>query len=190
MSPEAIILSSASPRRHMLLAEAGIAHEVVEPSVDEAMFSHETPRGFVVRIACLKAEAAAARFPARVVLAADTVVCLNGKILGKPGTRENALSMLEELSGKSHEVISGVVMMRRNPFFEKKAAVVSQVTFRLLEKQEIESYIACGEGLDKAGGYGIQGRGGRLVAGYWGSFSNIVGLPMETVRLFLDEAFG
>ena len=183
-----LILASSSPRRRHLLTEAGIAHVVCAPRAAEDPEPGETPEALVRRCARAKAESVADRRPEGLVLAADTVVSLDGGILGKPGSPAGVRDMLRALSGRTHEVLSGIVLLRREPPFLREALVVSHVTFRSLEAEEIERYVASGEGCDKAGGYGIQGLGGALVARYSGCYSNIVGLPMTTTQRLLAEA--
>lgn len=183
-----LILASASPRRHTLLDAAGIPHEVSPSDIEEIKQPAETPEGFVLRMALEKAEAAAQAAPDRFVLAADTVVVLDGAILGKPETAARATAMLDALNGRAHAVVSGVALLRHSPFFLKQEAVSTKVFFRQLTREEIQAYVATGECLDKAGAYGIQAQGGTLVARYEGSFTNVVGLPMETVKAFLAEA--
>jgi septum formation protein len=188
MADHPLILASSSPRRQALLRDAGIDHELVVPDVAEDRRAGEAPAAFALRCARAKAEAVAGRFPARLVLAADTVVVLEDEVLGKPGTAERTRRMVETLSGRTHEVITGLVLMRRTPTFGREATVCSRVTFRPLTAEEIDLYVASGDGHDKAGGYGIQARGRELIAGYTGSLSNVVGLPMETLRALLKEA--
>jgi septum formation protein len=187
MSHDPIILASSSPRRRRLLAEAGIEHEVVVPAADEAPLPGEPPGAYAVRCARAKAHDVAGRFPRRLVLAADTVVVLAGEILGKPGSPERTVAFLAQLSGATHEVLTGVALVRQDPLFVREAMVRSRVTFRRLTPEEIDRYAASGEGNDKAGGYGIQSAGRDLVTSYTGSFTNIVGLPMEVVRELLAE---
>ncbi len=187
---EKLILASASPRRHELLVQAGIAHEVVHSSVDEGGIDAATPREFVRLAARAKALEVACRHPGRLVLGADTVIALGCEIIGKPGTPERTRAVLAHLSGKTHEVLTGVALVRMAPAWSREAVVSSRVTFKALTSEDIERYVASGEGDDKAGGYAIQGEGACLIAGTEGSFTNIVGLPMEAVRELLREAAG
>ncbi len=189
---EALILASASPRRHALLAEAGIVHEVVPPAVDAeaAAAAAADPREFVLAAARAKARDVARRFPGRLVLGADTVIAVAGEVLGKPGAPERTRAMLARLSGRTHEVLTGVVLMRLAPAWSREAVASSAVTFRTLAADAIDRYAASGEGDDKAGGYALQGAGGELIARTEGSVTNVIGLPMETVQALLAQAAG
>jgi septum formation protein len=183
-----LILASASPRRHELLLEAGVAHEIVLSAVDERAIDIAAPRQFVLAAARAKALDVARRFPGRLVLGADTVIAFEGEVIGKPGTPARTRAVLARLSGKTHEVLTGVALVRLAPAWSREAVVSSSVTFKALTLEDIEWYVASGEGDDKAGGYAIQGKGARLIAGTEGSFTNIVGLPMETVGDFLAQS--
>lgn len=189
---EMLILASASPRRRELLAAAGIAHEVVPPAVDaeRAAAAAAGPREFVLAAARAKARDVARRFPARLVLGADTVIALDGEVLGKPGAPERTAAMLARLSGRTHEVLTGVVLVRLAPAWSREAVVSSAVTFKPLAAEAIARYAASGEGDDKAGGYALQGAGGALIARTEGSVTNVIGLPVEVVQALLAEAVG
>lgn len=189
MSPQPLILASASPRRRDLLDEHGIAFEVaVAEDAEPGREPGESCEGFALRAAVAKASAVAPAYPGRRVLGADTIVAIDDEVLGKPGGPAEASEMLKRLSGRTHEVQTGVaVVVATRDGVEVVAAAVatSEVTFRPLSDREIEQYVATGEPLDKAGAYGIQGRGGDLVASFAGSYSNIVGLPIELVSEML-----
>ena len=185
---EALVLASASPRRRQLLQDAGIAHEIMAPRVVEWDGAGGDAADVALANARAKAADVAARVPARLVLAADTVIRLDGEILGKPHSRVRARAMLERLSGRRHEVLTAVVLRRCAPPFAREEVVASVVEFRVLSDDEMTRYVEGGEGLDKAGAYGIQGGGGRFVARVEGSFSNVVGLPMERLQALLREA--
>ncbi len=187
MQNSALILASLSPRRHTLLEEAGILHRIIPSHVEERILPGEPPHVFVVRTAQEKAGAVSRLHPESLVLAADTVIVHRGTILGKPETPRKTRDMIRVLSGAGHQVISGVALMREAPFLCRTECVTTHVTFRELADREIEAYVATGEGLDKAGGYGIQGRGGALVDSVEGSWTNVVGLPMELVQRWLSE---
>ena len=173
-----IILASKSPRRQDLLRLMDMEFEVVLRDVDESYPEGLTPQEIAVYIARKKAEAFDGTITDEVVLTADTIVCIDGLILGKPETPQHAIDMLKTLAGKVHLVITGVCLLykgRYNNFFD-----VSEVFFRKLSNQEIESYVAEYNPLDKAGSYGIQERIGLIgIERINGSYTNVVGLPTE-----------
>jgi len=175
-----LILASASPRRRQLLAQAGIDFEIVESGVDERREQAEPGPDFALRMACEKALAVSARRTDALVLGADTVVEIDGEILGKPQDPEDARRMLLMLSGQVHRVFTGFALAREGRIVER-AAIVSAVRFRALAAAEIERYIATGEPYDKAGGYAIQGDGGDFIAAVAGSTANVMGLPIDEV---------
>ena len=188
---ELLILASASPRRRELLAAAGIPHEVVPPGAGveaAAGAAAAGPREFVLAAARAKAQDVARRFPERLVLGADTVIALEGEVLGKPGAPARTAAMLARLSGRTHEVLTGVVLARLAPAWSREAVVCSAVTFKVLAPEAIARYAAGGEGDDKAGGYALQCAGGALIARTEGSVANVIGLPVETVLALLAEA--
>lgn len=175
-----IILASQSPRRRELLGQVGLTFEIVSPEVDEAQYGGLPPRELVQTLSRAKALDAARRVPAgSLVLGADTVVVLDGQTLGKPDGPEGARAMLTALSGRTHEVWTGFTLCRDGEVHTE--AVATEVTFRALAPEEIDRYVATGEPLDKAGAYGIQGRGALLVAQIRGDYSNVVGLPLCAV---------
>ena len=178
-----LILASGSPQRISLLVEAGFAPEVRIPEVDESIQTGESARSLVERLAIKKLDAVINVGECGV--AADTVVSVNEKILGKPGTPEMALEMLQTLSGETHQVITGVALS--GPKGRRSLIVATRVKWRNLTKEEIVSYIQTGEPLDKDGGYGIQGGGKNFVVSFEGSFDNIVGLPVDEVISCLNE---
>ncbi len=184
MSPSNLILASASPRRLDLLRAIGIDPEVRIPEVDESPLPDEDPATMVERLACAKRDAvlaavnAAAAGADRPVVAADTVVVLDGEVLGKPGFPEVAVSMLSRLSGRTHHVMTGVAVA--GPIGSASTTVSTEVTWRTLSDDEIDAYVATGEPLDKAGGYGIQGGGADFVTSLVGSRDNVIGLPVST----------
>ena len=175
-----IILASRSPRRRELLGQVGLTFEIVSPEVDEAQYGGLPPRELVQTLSRAKALDAARQVPAgSLVLGADTVVVLDGQALGKPDGPEGARAMLTALSGRTHEVWTGFTLCRDGAVHTE--AVATEVTFRALAPEEIDRYVATGEPLDKAGAYGIQGRGALLVAQIRGDYSNVVGLPLCAV---------
>jgi septum formation protein len=183
-----LILASASPRRADLLREAGIDVDVQPATVDEDVAPHERPDAYVRRIAEAKGLAISRMARGRFVLAADTAVVVDGEILGKPSSREDAARMLRMLSDRSHQVISGVCLLKDAVPTVATVVEVSTVEFARLSPAEIDWYVASGESMDKAGGYGIQGLASRFVTRIHGSYSNVVGLPIAVVYRMCIEA--
>lgn len=186
--PADLVLASASPRRRELLRWLGVQFRVDAVDVDERPRAGEAADAIVHRLARTKAEAGAARAPGSWILAADTLVELDGAVLGKPRDRDDAVSMLTRLSGREHRVYTGFAL--RDPAAVVRAArvVTSRVRFRSLGRATIEAYASCGEPDDKAGAYALQGRGAGLVAEVVGSFTNVIGLPLVEVEAALTEA--
>ena len=182
-----IILASASPRRRELLERIGLTgFTVAAPNVDESVEPRLSPADTVEQLSLRKARAAAERFgPNDLIIAADTVVALDGGILGKPRDRDDAFAMLSALSGREHHVYTGVTVLRGNKIVTEHEETA--VTFRALSPDEIRGYIATGEPLDKAGAYGIQGVGALLVSGIRGDYSNVMGLPVFRLGQILRE---
>jgi len=183
-----LILASASPRRAEILRSAGIAFSVLSSAVDETPMPDETPHELVQRLAFAKAELVAARAvgPA-IVIAADTVVVLEGEILGKPRTSEDARQMLEKLSGRTHTVLTGVTLIRLPDVERREFAEATQVHFAAISNDEILRYLASGEPFDKAGSYAIQGLAGRYIPRIDGCYFNVVGLPLARLCKELAE---
>ncbi len=177
------ILASASPRRRELLAAAGLFFEVDPVAVDERRQPGEPPDRYVARVARLKAEAGAVRHPAEVVLAADTAVVIGDDVLGKPADEEDAARMLRLLSGRAHQVLTGVAIAQGG----RTLVHVETTTVRVhpLSPEEIAWYVRTGEPRDKAGAYAIQGLASRFIAGVDGSYTNVVGLPVSHVYQLL-----
>jgi len=182
-APPHLVLASASPRRAELLARLGVSPELRPTHIDETPHPDEVPTRLVTRLAAAKARAAARVGSDEVVLAADTIVVLDGTMLGKPRHRAEASLMLSALSGRTHEVISGVAVVRGDT--ELVEQVTTRVTFRRLRASEIAWYLETGEPADKAGAYGLQGAGAALVSHLDGSDTNVIGLPLETTVLLL-----
>ena len=183
----AVVLASASPRRRELLDLVGIRHTVFPADIDESIWPGENPFEHVERLARGKAERVAADHPACLVIAADTVVVIDGQILGKPRSRAEAVSMLGTLNGTTHTVVTGMACAL-NGRLESSVVDVS-VTFRTLSDDEIEEYVATGEPMDKAGSYGIQGYGAAIVRRIEGDYFAVMGLSL--VRLVeLMQRFG
>ena len=185
MAPPFLYLASASPRRRDLLRQIGIEPEIVPADVDETRLAGEVPRAYVDRLARLKAETAwraLAEHRRSAVLAADTAVVLGSEIFGKPADRDAALDMLARLSGRTHEVITGVALKTARHLDLR--VNVSRVTFRPLQREACEAYWRTGEPCDKAGGYAVQGRAAVFISELAGSFSGVMGLPLyETAEL-------
>ncbi|MDO6681996.1 MULTISPECIES: nucleoside triphosphate pyrophosphatase [unclassified Oceanobacter] len=181
-----IILASASPRRRELLSQIGVTHTVQPADIDETPAANEHPEDYVVRMARSKGlvVASSLTIPAT-VLAADTSVILNGQILGKPESPEHHRAMLEQLSGNTQQVLSAIAVVTGDRCDTR--LVTTHVTFRQLDEVLIKRYLECGEGKDKAGGYGIQGKGAVLVADIHGSYSNVVGLPLAETAVLLEQ---
>jgi septum formation protein len=182
-----LLLASASPRRRELVGQLGIAFTVLAIEIDETPLPGEGADQLVLRLACAKAEGARDfAAPGQWVLGADTVVALNGDILGKPAGPESAREMLARLSGRSHSVYSGIALARKG-FDTRSCWVKSRVWMRPIEAAELDSYVATGEPLGKAGAYAIQGRAAAFVRCLAGSYSNVVGLPLFELDALLRE---
>ena len=179
-----LILASASPRRRELLSLFGIPFTVRVADIDEAMDPTKSPCDEVARVSCRKA-LAVERGPEDVVVAADTIVVCAGRILGKPHSREEAVSMLETLSGRHHVVYTGLAVLRGGETVSDHEA--TEVRFRPLSREEIAAYVDTGEPMDKAGAYGIQGRGALLVEGIVGDYFNVMGLPVCRLGQILNQ---
>jgi septum formation protein len=177
-----LVLASASPRRRELLGQLGLAFEVSAADIDETPHPGEAAPAYVLRLAREKARTVANRNPGAWVLAADTTVVLGEELLGKPHDTSEVREMMTRLSGRIHEVQTGVALAC--PSGEEALVVRTRVTFRSLSPEEIAWYASTGESLDKAGGYAIQGKGGFLVERIEGSPTNVIGLPLgETLGL-------
>ena len=191
-----LILASASPRRRELLAQAGFTFDVIPADVPELRKPGEDPIRFVTRLAREKAEAVAAAQAVTpqniasqtIVIGADTIVLVDEEILGKPTDTADAVRMLRQLSGQTHQVITGVCLIKDREV--QRAAEVTFVRFNTLSDQEIEEYVATGEPLDKAGAYAIQGRAGRWVPRIHGCYFNVVGLPIALVSSMIEAMQG
>jgi septum formation protein len=183
-------LASASPRRAELLTAAGIPFEVRPAHIDERVQPGEDATAYAGRVALEKARAVHAQFNGRPVLAADTVVVVDGQILGKPEDAADAKRMLRLLSGRAHEVLTAVVLIggKSGPMSFLTGREVTTVEFAPLDDREIEWYVATGEPFDKAGGYAIQGLASRFVTRIEGSYTNVVGLPVTLVYAMCSRA--
>lgn len=177
-----LILASSSPRRRELLQQLGLEFEIYSPDIDETVLENEAVFDYVERLACAKAQAVLQKYPDAIIIAADTSVAIDQDILGKPESKEHAFAMWQKLSGRTHQVYTGVCV-RTN---QQKYSIVTctEVEFQQLSHQDMEEYWATGEPLGKAGAYAIQGIAARYIPRMVGSYSNVVGLPLyETVQL-------
>ena len=181
-----IILASASPRRKELLDQINVSYQVYPVDLDETPWPDEAPLDYVQRVAAEKSAACKAQLNTEIpVLAADTAVILGAVIMGKPKDKADAMAMLTQLSGKTHQVYSAISLRGRE---HDQAVSITEVTFRCLTEQEILAYWHSGEPVDKAGSYAIQGRGGVFIESIKGSFSGVVGLPLfETADLLSKQ---
>ena len=190
MSKDFVYLASASPRRSELLRQIGVPFTVRAAAIAEDLLAGETPEAYVARLAAAKAEAVwAAAADSRPVLGADTVVVLDGELLGKPETPAQAAAMLERLSGHTHRVLTAVALRHAGGVEARLSD--SEVRFRATTAAERVAYCATGEPFDKAGGYGIQGHAAVFVESIKGSYSGVVGLPLyETAALLASCGIG
>ena len=182
-----IILASASPRRRELLRQIGIDFTIDPADVDERVLPGESPEAYAVRVALDKARIAAQRAGTGVVIAADTIVVLDNAILGKPSDDEDAERMLMMLSGRTHQVITGIAIMDPAAGKTLTRTSTTNVRFRELSPDEIRWYVRTGEPLDKAGAYGIQEKGSLFISRIEGCYFNVVGLPLSLLGEMLLE---
>ncbi len=182
-----LILASKSPRRRYLLRKAGLAVTVVPSRIDEETLPVSAPETYARRLAHAKATEVSTRYPESWVIGADTIVLIDGIILGKPESHEDARKMLERLSGKIHQVLTGYAICCRQKNRVFSETIRTDVRFKTLSPEEIEWYIQTKEPFDKAGGYAIQGIGAFMVKSINGSYTNVVGLPVCEVMTFLLE---
>lgn len=182
-----VVLASQSPRRKMLLEQLGL-HFVCKPAVvDETINIEADPARTCIKLAAMKAREVAEQEPEALIIAADTIVVLDNRILGKPRHQEEAFQMLSLLSGREHQVITGLCVLNTGNGSIDSAAVITRVRFRTILEKEIRAYIDSGEPLDKAGSYGVQGLGAVFVEHMEGCFYNVVGLPIYTLYLMLQK---
>ena len=181
---QSIVLASASPRRKELIASLGIPFEVKSSDVEErSIKKDEHPETYAQALASNKASAIYEDHPEAVVIGADTVVSYNGKVYPKPDSTAQAIEFLQELSGQTHSVITGVSILREGAITQFTS--VTEVTFRTLDLALIQAYAATGDPLDKAGGYGIQTAGGLFISSISGDYTNVVGLPIAELAQVL-----
>jgi septum formation protein len=183
-----LILASSSPRRASYLRELGFRFRRIVPEVEERSLPGESPRHYVSRLARAKADAVARKHPNEWVVGADTTVVVDGKLLGKPADPQDAARMLKRLSGRSHRVVSAVALARYEDRTLRSAISTTRVLFRKLTPDDIRWYVGTGEPMDKAGAYGIQGLGAVLISRIEGSYSNVVGFPLEKFLELWDDA--
>jgi septum formation protein len=180
-----VVLASGSPRRRELLNMIGVGHEIMPADIDERYFPGEDPPAHAERLAREKAAAVALRAGNSLIIAADTIVVVDGDVLGKPRDRADAAEMLRRLAGRSHTVHTAVAV--RYGGSEASAVESPSVTFRPLDAEFIEAYIATGEPMDKAGSYGIQGFGATLVSRVEGDFFAVMGLPLHRTMQLVES---
>ena len=184
-----LVLASASPRRRELLGVLGVEFSVAPADIDESVHDGETPEAYVRRMALGKARAGYGAADDAAVLGSDTAVVVGDHILGKPVDQDDAIAMLTTLAGRTHRVLSAVALLDADGCSEALSSTA--VTFRDISRAEAELYWATGEPADKAGAYGIQGRGAVFVSAVQGSYSGVVGLPLfETAALLEERGFG
>lgn len=183
-----VVLASESPRRAQLLQAAGFDIEVIPGKIDEQRQADEPPEEYVLRLAQAKAQAVSSRSPDVPIIAADTIVLMDGHVLGKPSDDRDAAAMLRMLSGRIHEVLTGVVV--RVGIRQRRHVEHTRVRIASLNAAEIAWYVATGEPRDKAGAYAVQGLASRFIEAIEGSYSNVVGLPVAAVYRLLRELVG
>ena len=182
-----MILASRSPRRKKILTEMGYEFESIVADVDENIIQDESPEEHVMRLSAAKAEKVAIDYPDDLVIGADTAVVLDGVIMGKPESEDDAFEMLRKLSGKTHTVFTGITVMISNEDIKKTDHDRTNVIFNRLKDDEIREYVESGEPLDKAGSYGIQGMGSFLVKKYDGELDTVIGLPSKKLEKMREE---
>ena len=185
MTMRKIILASGSPRRRELLTGLGLDFELYRPEVDESMLPDEKPKDLCRRLSRLKAHSGSQKFPDSIIIAADTIVVIDGKVLGKPSDRADAFNMLKTLQGREHEVLTGLTVCCDGKIISHVES--TRVKFRVLSEAQIKNYVASGECDDKAGAYAVQGKGSLLVEGLDGDYFNVVGLPVCALGKILEE---
>ena len=180
-----IILASSSPRRQELLTQLGLDFDIFSPDVDETVQENESVTDYVERLACYKAQVVLSQFPSAIVIAADTSLSVNGKIIGKPESKQHAFEIWSELSGQWHDVYSGICVATSAQVLSQ--VVRTQVEFQQLNQVEMEKYWATGEPIGKAGAYAIQGIAAQYIPQIKGSYSNVVGLPLHEIAQLLES---
>lgn len=184
-----IVLASASPRRREILENTNIKFDIISSSIDELVLEGESPCHMVMRLAFEKGIDIASKRKSDLVISADTIVVLDNKVLGKPKDEDEARNMITSLSGKTHQVITGISLINLENNKKIIDYVISNVKFKNLSENDINDYIKTKESLDKAGAYGIQGYGALLVEEIQGDYFNIVGLPISKLSDLLKIHF-
>jgi septum formation protein len=180
-----IILASQSPRRKKILEQVGLDFDVVVSDFDEAKIKFKTPQEMVEKLSLEKVKIIAKKYPKAIIIGADTTVIFKNEIIGKPKSKADAFRILRLLSGNTHEIVTGFTVIKGNKSITKH--VISKVRFKKMTEAEIKAYIATGEPMDKAGGYGIQERGSLFIESIDGDYFNVVGLPIFAVAEALKE---
>lgn len=184
-----IVLASGSPRRKEILENMNLKFDIIKSEIEETIVENESPEELVKRLSYEKAHDIASKNLDSIVIGADTIVVLNNNVLGKPKDEDEAFNMLKRMSGKEHDVITGISILCLGLKKEINDYCVSKVKFKNLSDEEIYSYIRTGECMDKAGAYGIQGLGGLLVEYIKGDYFNIVGFPISFAAEILKNDF-
>ena len=180
-----LILASGSPRRRDFIKTLGLKCKVIVPDVDESQLENESPAALVERLSKLKAQAVACDHQDDIVIAADTIVVLDGEILGKPHDREDAFLMIKKLAGRTHEVLTGYTVQKGDTRYHGLER--TEVTFAPMSDELIRAYVSSGESDDKSGSYAVQGLAAMFVEKVNGSVSSVVGLPICTIRILLEK---
>jgi len=183
-----LILASNSPRRSALLSQINLKFIALPARIKEQILLNEKPEDYVERIALAKGNRIAKKYPNSTVIGADTIVVLENKILGKPKTKIKAKEMLRELQGKKHKVITGISVINKSKNIELSQAIKTDVKMKALSEKEIDGYVRTKEPLDKAGAYAIQEIGAVLIDEIKGSYTNVVGLPLDALCELLRKA--
>lgn len=187
ISSASLILASASPRRKELLKSVGLKFKTIHPHVNENYLDGESPQQHVKRLSNNKATLIAKRYPEAWVLGADTIVVIDGLILGKPKNKKQASVMLRRLSGREHKVFTGFTIAHAATKIYRTNVVQSTVKFKIISPREIKWYISCDEPYDKAGGYAVQGKGAYFIQSIRGSYTNVIGLPLcEVLEVLIN----
>ena len=180
-----VILASKSPRRKSILEQVGLKFSIVASDFDETKIKFKTPQEMVKKLSFEKAKIVAAKHPKAVIIGADTTVIFKKEIIGKPKSKQDAIRILKLLSGNTHKIVTGFTVMEGKKSIT--GHVVSKAKFKKLSEQEIKAYVATNEPMDKAGGYGIQDKGGLFIEKIEGDYFNVVGLPIFAVSKALKE---
>jgi septum formation protein len=180
-----IILASKSPRRKSILEQVGLKFSIVASDFDETKIKFKTPQEMVEKLSFEKAKIVAAKYPKTVIIGADTTVIFKKEIIGKPKSKQDAIRILKLLSGNTHEIVTGFTVMEGKKSIT--GHIVSKAKFKKLSDAEIRAYVATNEPMDKAGGYGIQDKGGLFIESITGDYFNVVGLPIFAVSKALKE---